>query len=203
MFSLRSPLQTGVLTACAAAALAFAAPAAAQDPVFEAFQSVCIAGDGAAAKAAAAVEADGGWTELDPAMFGADAPFDNLKAWMKPEGAGFQLVMTGDMTEPMPGMGAMAMNMGVCAVGGQPADVAAIEGAIQGWTGSSAPVADMNTPEYRGYVVSMQDGRPVPVDANISQEGLGARMMTGELRMIMVGEQGGVTMVMYMDPKMQ
>lgn len=203
MSAFRSPLKTGVLSVCALAALAFAAPAAAQDPTFDAFRNVCISGDGDAAAAAAALSAEGGWTPLDPAMFGDSVPFENLKAWMKPVGAGFQMAMTGDMTEPMEGMGAMSMNMGVCAIGGQPADVAAIEGAVKSWTGASAPIADMNTAEYRGYVVSIQDGRPVPVDANITDEGLGVRMMTGELRMLMVGEQGGITMVMYMDPKMQ
>lgn len=201
MFAFRSPVRTGVLAACAA--LAFAAPAMAQDAVFDAFSSVCIAGDGDATKAAAVLEADGGWTPLDPAMFGNDAPFENLKAWMKPAGGGFQMAMTGDMTEPMPGMGGMGMNMGVCAIGGQPADAAAIEGEIKGFTGASAPVPEMNTPEFRGYVVSIENGRPVPVDQNMSQEGMGARMMTGDLRMLMVGDQGGVTMVMYMNPQVQ
>ncbi|HEV2081739.1 MAG TPA: hypothetical protein VGR32_04710 [Brevundimonas sp.] len=203
MFAFRSPLKTGVLAACAVGAMAFAAPALAQDPVFDAFSEICIAGDGDAGKAAAALSSEGGWVPLDPAMFGDEVPFENLKAWMKPVGAGFQMAMTGDMVEPMPGMGAMSMNMGVCAIGGQPADAASIEGQIKSWTGASAPVPEMNTPEFRGYVVSMKDGRPVPVDPNITDEGLGARMMTGELRMLMVGDQGGVTMVMYMNPRVQ
>lgn len=203
MFAFRSPLKTGALAACAVGALALAAPAFAQDRVFDTFSTVCVAGDGDATKAAAALTADGGWMPLDPAMFGDDVPFENLKAWMKPVGAGFQMAMTGDMAEPMPGMGAMAMNMGVCAIGGQPANAASIEAQVKSWTGAAAPVPEMNTPEFRGYVVSIQDGRPVPVDPNISDEGLGARMMTGELRMLMVGDQGGVTMVMYMDPRVQ
>lgn len=201
MSAFRSPVLTGALAACAV--LVCAAPALAQDPVYDTFKSVCIAGDGDAAKAEAALNAEGGWTSLDPAMFGADVPFENLKAWMKPSGAGFQMAMTGDMVEPMPGMGAMSINMGVCAIGGQPADGAAIEGAIKAYTGATGPVPAMDTPEFRGYVVSMEGGRPTPVDPNITDEGLGARMMTGELRMLMVGDQGGVTMVMYMDPKVQ
>jgi hypothetical protein len=127
MFAFRSPLKTGVLTACAAACLAVAAPAAAQDPVFETFRSICIAGDGAPAAAAAKIEADGGWMVLDPAMFGADAPFENLQAWMKMSGGGFQLAMTGDMSEPMDGMGGLDMTMSVCAIGAEPGDLAAIE----------------------------------------------------------------------------
>ncbi|MBX9575565.1 MAG: hypothetical protein K2X07_08000 [Caulobacteraceae bacterium] len=203
MFSLRAPLKTGVLTACAAACLAVAAPAAAQDPTFETFRNVCIAGDGDAAKAASVVEGDGGWMTLDPAMFGSDAPFENLKAWMKPEGAGFNLVMTGDLSEPMDGMGGMEMNMAVCAVGAQPGDAAAVEAEVKRFTGASAPAPDMDTPEFRGYVVGIENGQPVPVDPNITTEGLGARMMTGEVRLLMVGDQGGVTMVMYMEPKVQ
>lgn len=200
MFAFRSPVRTGVLAACAA--LAFAAPAMAQDPVFDMFSTVCIAGDGDATKAAAILDGEG-WTPLDPAMFGEDAPFENLKAWIRPAGAGFHMAMTGDMTEPMPGMSGVGMNMGVCAIGGQPADAAVIEGEIKSFTGASAPVPDMNSPELRGYVVAIENGRPVPVDQNMSQEGMGARMMTGDLRMLMVGDQGGVTMVMYMNPQVQ
>lgn len=203
MFAFRSPLKTGVLTACAAACLAVAAPAAAQDPLFDTFSSICIAGDGDAAKAAAVVEGEGGWMPLDPAMFGNDAPFDNLKAWMKPAGAGFNLVMTGDMSQPMEGMGGMEMNMGVCAVGAQPAEADAVEAEVKRFTGAQAPAPEMDTPEFRGYVVNLENGRPTPVDPNITSEALGMQMMTGNLRLLMVGEQGGVTMVMYMEPKVQ
>jgi hypothetical protein len=203
MFAFRSPLKTGVLSACAVAALAFAAPAVAQDPLFETFSSICVAGDGDAAKAATVIEGESGWMPLDPAMFGNDAPFDNLKAWMKPEGAGFNLVMTGDMSEPMEGMVGMEMNMGVCAVGAQPAEAAAVEAEVKRYTGAQAPAPEMDTPEFRGYVVNMENGRPTPVDPNITSEGLGIQMMTGNLRLLMVGEQGGVTMVMYMVPKVQ
>jgi hypothetical protein len=201
MFAFRSPLKTGVLAACAVAGLAFAAPAVAQDPVFEKFRTVCIAGDGSAAAAAAAVEADGGWMVLDPAMFGNDAPFQNMQAWMKMEGAGFRLVMTGDMAEEIDGMG--QMDMSVCAVGAQPAELGTLEGEVKAWTGATAPLPDMDTPEFRGYGVMMQNGRPTPVDPAMSVDALGVAAMSGDMRMLMVGEEGDVTMVMYMQPKLR
>ena len=201
MFAFRSPLKTGVMAACAVAALGFALPAAAQDPMFDQFKTVCIAGDGAASTAAAAVNAEGGWMALDPAMFGSDAPFENMQAWMKMADGGFRLVMTGDMSEEMGGMG--DMNMSVCAVGGQPGDAAAIEAAAKAWTGATAPLPDMNTEEFRGYGFTLENGRPKPIDPNITEDALGMLLMSGDVRLVMVGEQGDVTMVMYMQPKMQ
>ncbi len=200
MFAFRSPVKTGVMAACAVAAMGFALPAAAQDPMFDQFKTVCIAGDGAASRAAAAVEADGGWMVLDPAMFGADAPFQNMQAWMKMVDGGFRLVMTGDMSEDMGAMG--TMNMSVCAVGGQPANAAALEAAVKSWTGASGPLPEMDTPEFRGYGVTLENGRPKPIDPNITEDALGMQMMTGDMRLLMVGEEGDVTMVMYMEPKM-
>jgi hypothetical protein len=202
MFAFSSSLKTGVLTACAAACLAVAAPAAAQDPLLDSFKTLCAAGDGNPAAAAASINAQGGWSPLDPSMFGAEAPFDNLSAWMRAGGGGFQLAMTGDMTEAMEGMGAMEMNMGVCALGAQPADYAALNRAISAWVGSG-PQPDLSVDGNTGFLFALENGQMKPVDPAMTQEEMGLRMLSGDLRMVMTTDQGGVVMVMYMVPKVQ
>ncbi|WP_298123721.1 hypothetical protein [Brevundimonas sp.] len=203
MFAFSSSLKTGVLTACAAACLAVAAPAAAQDPLLDDFKTVCVTGDGSAAAAASSITAQGGWSPLDPAMFGAEAPFENLKAWMRAGGGGFQLAMTGDMTEPMEGMGSMEMNMGVCALGAQPGDYAALNRAISTWVGSG-PQPDLSVDGNTGFLFALENGQVKPVDPGMTEEEIGLRMLSsGDLRMVMTTDQGGVVMVMYMVPKVQ
>jgi len=203
MFAFSSSLKTGVLTACAAAAcLAFAAPAAAQDPLLDDFKTLCAASDGNPVAAAAGINAQGGWSPLDPAMFGAEAPFANLKAWMRAGGGGFQLAMTGDMSEPMDGMGSMEMNMGVCALGAQPADYAGLNAAISTWVGSG-PQPDLSVDGNTGFLFALENGQVTPVDPAMTEEEMGLRMLSGDLRMVMTTNQDGVVMVMYMVPKVQ
>lgn len=205
MYAFRSPLKTGALAACAAALMAMASPAVAQDPTFQQFQKVCVAGDGDPAAAAATVNGDASWQSLDPAMLGGDMPFDNLRAWMKMADEGFQLVMTGDVTEDAPGMQSIEgvdMVMSVCAVGGMPADYAAVDGAAARWTGAQAH-PELSQDGMRGYIFELVDGRPKPLSVDVTDEQLGIEAMGGSLRMIMTTDEGGMVMVMYMQPKVQ
>lgn len=205
MFALRSPLKTGALAACAAALMAVASPALAQDPTFAQFQKVCVASDGDPAAAARVVGADSSWQSIDPAMLGGDVPFDNLQAWLKMGDAGFEMVLTGDVTDEAPGMQSIEgldMVMSVCAVGGMPADYAAADGAAQRWTGAQAH-PELSQDGMRGYLFEVSSGQPKPLPADMTDEQLGMQALGGDLRMLMTADQGGMVMVMYMQPKVQ
>ncbi|MBO9501914.1 hypothetical protein [Brevundimonas sp. A19_0] len=192
-------------TFAAVAALAFVlTPAAAQaqaqpDPLLSTFQSACVAADGDANATMAKLDGQG-WDVLPAELLGADAPFDNMQARIKFEGAGMVIAMTGDMADEMGTLTDSGnVHLAVCAVGTTPGDYEAVDRVVADWLGMT-PNTTMSMDGLRGYPYTLVNGRRQAVPADLGEGELMALVDSGQVRVVMTGDSDGVIMIMFMRP---
>lgn len=192
-------------TFAAVAALAFVlTPAAAHaqaqpDPLLSTFQSACVAADGDANATMAKLDGQG-WDVLPAELLGADAPFDNMQARIKFEGAGMVIAMTGDMADEMGTLTDSGnVHLAVCAVGTTPGDYEAVDRVVADWLGMT-PNTTMSMDGLRGYPYTLVNGRRQAVPADLGEDELMALVDSGQVRVVMTGDSDGVIMIMFMRP---
>ena len=192
---LKSLAVAAALTLVPAIAHAQAQP----DPLLSTFQSACVAADGDANATMAKLDGQG-WDVLPAELLGADAPFDNMQARIKFEGAGMVIAMTGDMADEMGTLTDSGnVHMAVCAVGTMPGDYEAVDRVVADWLGMT-PSTTMSMDGLRGYPYTLVNGRRQAVPADLGEDELKALVESGQVRVVMTGDSDGVIMIMFMRP---